>query len=444
MDRRLAIGIPARWQVMAARKPVVLVVGDAAAPTGFSRVTSSIMTRLNDRYALHQLGVNYVSGTHGEPWPIFPASDGIRDRHGIKRIAGTVKMLRPAVVLLVSDVGLVAQYMDQIASLEHRPAVVAYMPVDSGPLAREYVTGIEPLDRIVVYNRFAADTLEAASNDTKDTNPSFELPPVSIIPHGIDTSVFRPLFPVGENVVEARRAARSKILPVSESFADAFIVLSANRNQPRKRIDVTIAGFAQFAAGKPDVRLYLHMGMTDLGWDILELARRHGIMDQLIVTHDGGGHPGSSPEQLNRIYNACDVGINTAEAESWGLTAFEHGATGAAQIVPRHTGTGEIWDGGAELLSPSLQLTSPGSLTDSVLIDPKTVAATLERLYRDPELLQRRSLDAYQHATESRYSWDTVAQSFDAILSDLARQQESGSQRSSREQPTVLTGPRAT
>jgi glycosyltransferase involved in cell wall biosynthesis len=161
-----------------------------------------------------------------------------------------------------------------------------------------------------------------------------------------------------------------------------------------------------------------------LGGDVPETSRRFPASCLDLVR---GGHaypPGSSPEQLNRIYNACDVGINTSEAESWGLTAFEHAATAAAQIVPGHTGTGEIWDGVAEMLPPSVSLTSPGSLTASELIDPRTVAATLERLYRNPELLQKRSLAAYQHATQQRYHWDTIADSFDAILTELAQQHE--------------------
>jgi D-inositol-3-phosphate glycosyltransferase len=419
------------------------VVGDAASPTGFSRVTSSIMTRLNERYSFHQLGINYMSGPHGEPWPIFPASDGPRDRHGVKKIAGLINMIRPSVVLLVNDAGLVAQYLAAMSSLEHRPKVIAYMPIDSGPLPLDYVRAFTALERIVVYNQFAADTLLAASDEVKADDPSFVLPTVSIIPHGVDTDVFRPLFPITANIVDARRAARRQLLPESDSLANAFIVLNANRNQPRKRIDITIAGFARFAADKPDdVRLYLHMGMTDIGWDILELARRGRIMDQLIVTHDGDNIPGSTPEQLNRIYNACDVGLNTSEAESWGLTAFEHAATGAAQIVPGHTGTREIWDGVAEMLPPSLSLTSPGSLTATELIDPQTVAATLERLYRNPELLQNRSLTAYRHATASRYSWDTVADSFDQILAELAQQHTANPRPRSPHQTTVLTGTR--
>ncbi len=83
----------------------------------------------------------------------------------------------------------------------------------------------------------------------------------------------------------------------------------------------------------------------------------------------------------------------------------------------------------------------PGSLTAIELIDPRTVAATLERLYHNPELLQKRSLAAYQHATSERYSWDTVAESFDEILTEVAQQQEAepGS-RFVQQQTTVLTG----
>ncbi len=262
------------------------------------------MNRLNDRYAFYQLGINYVSGAHREPWTIIPASDGVHDRHGIMRIAGIVNTVRPAIVLIVNDVGLVAQYLDAISGLEHRPAVVAYMPVDSGPLPLDHVRSLAALERVVVYNQFAADTLLAASDEVQAEDPSFVLPAMSVIPHGVDTAVFRPVFPITERVRAARKAARQVLLPDSDSFADAFVVLNANRNQPRKRIDITIAGFARFAADKPDARLYLHMGMSDLGWDIRELARRHGIMDQLIVTHDGENPPRSSPEQLNRIYNS--------------------------------------------------------------------------------------------------------------------------------------------
>jgi len=51
---------------------------------------------------------------------------------------------------------------------------------------------------------------------------------------------------------------------------------------------------------------------------------------------------GLDDRELNLLYNACDVGLNTASSEGWGMVSFEHAATGAAQIVPRSWVCGEV------------------------------------------------------------------------------------------------------
>jgi hypothetical protein len=51
-------------------------------------------------------------------------------------------------------------------------------------------------------------------------------------------------------------------------------VFNGNRNQFRKRIDITISAFAEFAKDKPDAMLYLHMGTKDQGWDVMQLFGR--------------------------------------------------------------------------------------------------------------------------------------------------------------------------
>src|ERR1700753_1257732 len=92
--------------------------------------------------------------------------------------------------------------------------------------------------------------------------PELPASDIAIIGHGVDTQAFHPL-PGG------RRAARERLFPGQSDLHDAFIVLNANRNQPRKRIDLTLEAFATFAQGKPaNVKLYLHMARQDTGWDI--------------------------------------------------------------------------------------------------------------------------------------------------------------------------------
>ena len=47
--------------------------------------------------------------------------------------------------------------------------------------------------------------------------------------------------------------------------------------------------------------------------------------------------PGAlSDADLNRLYNACAIGLNTSAGEGFGLVSFEHAATGAPQVVPDH------------------------------------------------------------------------------------------------------------
>lgn len=401
------------------KKPVILVVGDAVAPTGFTRVTHSILARLSDRFSFHQLGINYNGDPHQESWPIYPASLG-GDPHGVRRIAEMVSKTHPDAVLIVNDLWIVGRYIEALSQLKQRPPIVAYMPVDAEPVQPEHIRRLGTLDQLVVYTEFGAKALEAAAKEVTAVDPAFRLPPLKIIAHGIDSTAFRPLFPLTEGLLKGRRGMRRNLLPQGDAIEDAFIVLNANRNQPRKAIDVTIAGFARFAADKPEnVRLYLHMGTTDLGWDVCELARRHGIQDRLMLTHSAGGPPQLGDGDLNLVYNACDVGLNTSTAEGWGLVSFEHAATGAAQLVPNHSGMDQVWGGAADLLPSSLQATVPGTLGTAHLIAPATVAAALQRLYDDPEELVRRSLDAYRRATEPRLSWDAVAEEFDDLLGKL-------------------------
>lgn len=400
--------------------PVVLVAGDAVAPTGFARVTQSIMSRLHGRYTFYQLGINYFGGAHDQPWTIFPANRA-GDVQGIVQLAEAVVTAQPDVILLVNDIWIIDKYLDALSAVPHRARVLAYVPVDADPLPLGWVRGLKRLDCLVVYTDYAARALSAAGAALRAREPGFRLPRTVVIPHGVDVNVFRPLFPLSGDLGEGRRAVRGALLPGDGAFADSFIVLNANRNQPRKRIDVTVAGFAQFAGGKPaNVRLYLHMGMSDLGWNIRELAHRYGIGDRLIMSHAEAGPPNLSLAQLNQVYNACDVGINTAEGEGWGLASFEHAATGAAQIVPGHSGPGSVWPGAAELLAPTMRVTTPSTMADAQLIAPQTVAEALELLYRDRALLRRRSLAAYERATDQRYGWDAIAGSFDSLLAEFA------------------------
>jgi D-inositol-3-phosphate glycosyltransferase len=410
-------------------KPLMLAIGDAVAATGFARVMHAILDPLCDDFEVHHLGVNYLGDPHDRRWRIYPANSG-GDLHGIGRIVPLMKKLQPDVVFMMSDVWMLSRYMQAVREADPDVPVVAYCPIDAGPVDPDVVATLESISRFSVYTEYAKRQMDEAVARVRRTSPGFRFPEVDVIPHGIDTTTFHPFCgsACGDVRCEGRRGAIRQLFGDDPEMDDAFIVLNANRNQPRKRIDITVRGFAEFAEGKPpNVKLHLHMGVEDAGWNVMKLAQRFGIEDRLILTSRGNSLPSVSDEQLNAIYNAAAVGVNTSAAEGWGLVSFEHAATGAAQIVPRHSSCTELWDGAALMLEPVTTYVMEQILTDGQLVDSHDLAGALEGLYADRDLLRKMSERAYAAATCEEYRWPRIARRWLDLFSEvLAAPEEMG------------------
>lgn len=203
---------------------------------------------------------------------------------------------------------------------------------------------------------------------------------------------------------------------------ESFVVLNASRLDVRKRVELTVEGFARFAAGKPDgVRLCLHHALMhgDGAERLAAQIRECGIGDRVIFKPLGSRVV--DDEELNWLYNACDVGINTAMGEGWGLVSCEHGAAGAAQIVPDHTACAELWRGRGELIPPARFFVPRNSVLEMGGVSPEDVARALERLYTDPAHCRALGRAAADFAREPALSWDVIARQFDELFESLAR-----------------------
>ena len=153
-----------------------------------------------------------------------------------------------------------------------------------------------------------------------------------------------------------------------------------------------------------------------MGWNVIVLARRHGIEDRLILTADQPFLPAVPDATLNQIYNCCDVGINTSIGEGWGLVSFEHGSTGAAQIVPRHSACEELWRDAAVLLDPCMSLTTERTLGEAYFVSPEEVARGLNKLYENPDVLAEVSARSYETCTRPEYRWPRIARQWGRLF----------------------------
>jgi D-inositol-3-phosphate glycosyltransferase len=387
-------------------KKKLLWVGDLAAMTGFGRVGGAVLPRLRDEYEITVLACNW----HGDKTPeqdmfeMYPASNRFQQApFGEDRIREIVERVQPDIICTLNDPWIASEQYKRIQDLHKQKKFkfVGYLTMDSYNWISGIDTHINDWDALISFTEFGAyEFLKAGVRR-----------PISVIPHGLDLFDFYPM---------DKKDARKKLgLP-----EDVFIVFNGNRNQFRKRIDITISAFAKFAVDKPDTRLYLHMGLKDQGWDILPLfgkeMQKVGLdpNNRILMTANTPNPPNVEVDLLNTIYNSADVGVNTCKGGGWELVNFEQAACRVAQVVPDHTSTKEIFEGYGKLIK-----------CDHIDVDvnfgrempcPSTdhLVQILNELYENRQGLEETAERCYERVIDHAFSWETIAAEFHKVFEE--------------------------
>ena len=388
-------------------KPKLLWCGDIVAMTGFARVTENVLQRICDQYEVVVLGHNHW----GDPTPLqskykmYPSSNRFQTApFGEDRIREVVEKEKPDIIFSINDMWIINEQYKRIKDLHDQKLFkfVGYAPMDSYGWTGCLDETANDWDGVVSYTEFGAH--EFIRGGIKK--------PITIIPHGITANQFYPM-----DKAEARKRLSLK--------DDIFIVFNGNRNQFRKRIDITVEGFAKFAKDKPDTQLYLHMGLRDQGWDVMPLfaraMQREGIdpNGRIILTAQTQGPPNVEVDFLNTIYNAVDVGVNTCKGEGWGLVSHEHAACRVAQVVPDHTSCKEIFEGYGRLIRCDHVDVDTNYSREMPCPSSNHLAAVLTDLYEDKERREATAELCYLRATDERFNWDTIAHQFGEVFQEV-------------------------
>ena len=142
---------------------------------------------------------------------------------------------------------------------------------------------------------------------------------IKYVPHGINEKYFKPLDKKDPKVVDMRRRLFDDNQP-------KYVLLYNNRNIRRKMTSDAILAFKLFCdklskeqASK--VRFVLHTQPIDEnGTDLPKFIEDvcPDIQDRIIFTNAR-----FSSDEMNTLYNSCDVVINIASNEGWGLSSTE-------------------------------------------------------------------------------------------------------------------------
>jgi glycosyltransferase involved in cell wall biosynthesis len=362
-------------------------IGDAAVASGFAKCTHYILDYLKDHWKIYVLGLNYLGDPHNYDYPIYPCFSG-GDAFGLGRVVELINKIKPDIVIVQNDPWNIPAYLNITGNVP----VIASMPVDGKNCKGR---GLNGLALAIFWTEFARNEANLGGY----TGPS------EIINLGVDLNIFEP---------RKKKECRRKVgLP--DKLDEAFIIGNINRNQPRKRLDLTLEYFTEWIRKENinDAYLFFHVAPTgDAGYDLGQLGHYYGVANKLILADLNIGK-GVLEEELVNVYNCFDVQVTTTQGEGWGLTTMEGMACGIPQIVPDWSALGE-WCKDAAILIPCINhITTPTSINVVGGVPEKqNFIAQLNLLYKDKELrstLIKKGLDL---VIRDEYRWENIGRRF--------------------------------
>jgi glycosyltransferase involved in cell wall biosynthesis len=404
-------------------KQKVLLVGDYLNGTGFHRVVAHIKNAIKDDFEIHHVGIAY----YGEKFiskdgvTIYPETDVEGGKLHYKYLVRMIDELQPDIFFIAYDIVFMRFLLETFRYNSNRNMVCgAYIALD-GEITkkRKMISTLKDLDFCVWYTDFAYNHVQ----DLLTEQPSLLPKPMDfrIIPHGVESQKF---YSISKSSIEKRRKARAVIFPQLKNPEKTFIVLNANRPTPRKRIDLTIKAFAEFAKDKSsdEVKLYLHHSFCHGHFDHFthEIIEEYNLHDYLLQSSLAQERAILTNEQLNLLYNACDVGVNTCMGEGWGLANFEHAATKAPQILPAHSCFPEIWKDSVLWITDMEKqkvMFSPHKMYE---INVAQVVQHLETLYQNPELREAYGEKAYENVIQKKYDWNFIETQWNQLFHEYS------------------------
>lgn len=355
-------------------KPRLFCWSDMLCNTGFAKVSHNLYEKLNEKFDVHVLGINYhgLSEYDTSKYFVYPISND--DPFGYGRMGHLLAKLRPDVVFLFQDIFNIipaANIVRQV--LGPNVPIVAYYPIDGSPVSVSWKRMFEPglLQKHITYSNWAVDEIRA-------TFPEASEVPIDIMYHGVSENVFFPL-----------KEYHRKHIKRERGWTDKFTIINLNRFQPRKGIHHTIRAFAMFhygyyidkdgywfprtmkrhplqhynlndpgvivdeVPGHEDSVLYLHSSPADRifgpskSCSLFAQAYNNGIKDDDLGTifqvpmRDIMAMP-APDQEVNELYNAADVNISAAYGEGCGLSLIESASCGTTSIAPHNSAIPEM------------------------------------------------------------------------------------------------------
>lgn len=226
-----------------------------------------------------------------------------------------------------------------------------------------------------------------------DLLPNVEVPERREIPHTVDCGVYKPL-PEDERV-EARR----RIFGMADPSALAILWMGTNID--RKDPFVALQSVLRLQSVGVQAKIHMHTRAQANGQDIHAMCESIGL-STLHVSLSDVSQLASPDDELNVLFNAADVLLNTSRREGFGIPVIEAMAAGTHVVAPKYGPFEDLLPGGRLFDIPALTWLRGDNRGPSWQAAPKLVANTLSRLVSDRN-------DAPAFFAEERIAWREAA-----------------------------------
>ena len=340
------------------------------------------------------------------------------DNYGYISVYYVIQHFKPDIVMPINDVwGLY-----NLLHLRNRRCFkfVPYIAIDSECMFPELAVPnpniplppVNPMitvasaDYPVVFTNWAQKVI----NDLCVTAEKPKIEHMITIPHGVDTSIWKPL--------ENKDELRQKLFNLPKS---AFLVGSVARNQPRKRLDALLQAAKIFIDKyEKDRKLYLyfHCAIEDrLGWPIPWLAKYYGILDRCIFDKNLKPGVGPTDEELNEMVNCFDVHVSLTNSEGWHLPALETLAAGIPNILTNYSAHADWGKDAILLCKVAATEHEPRTGFIKAIADVNDCAKKMKLLSESPKFHEEWSKKGVKIG--KKLDWDNVAQMWEKLFDSI-------------------------